>query len=553
MSARRNEASRPMAVLLGLLAVLAGLILGAGPAVAAGVSLRAGPSDAAPSDGPVAAAPRVLVTTLSTPITPVIADHVAEGLRRAHDGGYAAYVIELDTPGGLVTAMRDIVSGILASDVPVIVYVSPAGARAGSAGAIISLAAHVLVMAPGTTIGAATPVGLEGGRVSDKIVNDAAAQAVALANLRGRDAAFAEQAVRDGRSITVGEALDLGVADGRATDLSGALRVADGLKVTVAGDREVTVSTAGATVERQDLSLFTRVLQILSDPNLTFLLLTLGVLGVIYELATPGVGVAGTIGAVSLVLALFSMSALPVTAVGVLLLLLAVGLFAAEAFAPGTAGFALGGAVVLLLSSFFLFDSAEGLSVDPAVVVPLALVLLVGAVVAGLMVARTRHLPSTTTGADLLTGRTVRLTEADGATGRAFTEGAWWSVRSTGATLVPGGTVTVVGLDGLVLLVEPAPGPGALAAPGPAARATGQRSPRIPTGESTKDDDATATVVDPRVVPGPVVTLDDRMVPGPAVVDRVVVRPAVVDEPHGPGPVTTATTTARGTERKEPS
>jgi membrane-bound serine protease (ClpP class) len=554
MSARRNEASRPVAVLLGLLAVLAGLILGAGPAVAAGVSLRAGPSDAPPSDGPVAAAPRVLVTTLSTPITPVIADHVAEGLRRAQDGGYAAYVIELDTPGGLVTAMRDIVSGILASDVPVIIYVSPAGARAGSAGAIISLAAHVLVMAPGTTIGAATPVGLEGGRVSDKIVNDAAAQAVALANLRGRDAAFAEQAVRDGRSITVGEALDLGVADGRATDLSGALRVADGLNVTVAGDREVTVSTAGATVERQDLSLFTRVLQILSDPNLTFLLLTLGVLSVIYELATPGVGVAGTIGAVSLVLALFSMSALPVTAVGVLLLLLAVGLFAAEAFAPGTAGFALGGAVVLLLSSFFLFDSAEGLSVDPAVAVPLALVLLVGAVVAGLMVARTRHLPSTTTGADLLTGRTVRLTEADGATGRAFTEGAWWSVRSTGATLVPGGTVTVVGLDGLVLLVEPAPGPGALAAPGPAARATGQRSRRTPTGGSTGDDDATATVVDPRVVPGPVVTLDDRVVPGPAVVDRVVVRPAVVYEQGGTEPVTTGTTTGRGTRPgKEPS
>ncbi|WP_418605221.1 NfeD family protein [Georgenia sp. SUBG003] len=456
MSARRDDASRPLAALLGLLAALAGLLLGTGAAVGT-------TPGGAPSDGPAAAAPRVLVTTLASPITPVIADHVAEGLRHAQDGGHAAYVVELDTPGGLVTAMRDIVGDVLASDVPVIVYVSPAGARAGSAGAIISLAAHVLVMAPGTTIGAATPVGLEGERVPGKIVNDAAAEAVALANLRGRDAGFAEQAVRDGRSITVGEAVDLGVADGRATDLAAALRVADGVEVTVVGDREVTVSTAGAAVERQDLSLFRRVLQVLADPNLTFLLLTLGALGLIYELATPGVGIAGTTGAVALVLALFSLSVLPVNAVGVLLLLLAVGLFAAEAFAPGIAGFAFGGAVVLLLSSFFLFDSSEGISVEPAAAVPLALVLLVGAVLAGRVVVRTRHRPSTATGADLLTGRCVRLTEADGVTGRTFTEGTWWSVRSTGATLVPGGLATVVGLDGLTLVVEPAVAPAALA------------------------------------------------------------------------------------------
>lgn len=487
MRARRTAASRLLAGLLGLLAVLTGVVT----AFALG-----GAASGAPRPD---AAPRVLVTTLATPITPVVADHVSDGLRRAQEADHAAYVVELDTPGGLVTAMRDIVGDILASEVPVVVYVSPAGARAGSAGAIISLASHVLVMAPGTTIGAATPVGLEGEEVSDKIVNDAAAQAVALANLRGRDAEFAEDIVRDGRSATLEEAVALGVAAGRATDLVGALEVADGLVVTVAGERETTVRTAGAVVERHDLGVFRRVLQILADPNLTFLLLTLGTLGLIYELTTPGVGVAGSTGAVALVLALFSLSVLPVDAVGVLLLVVAVALFAAEAFAPGVAGFAFGGAVVLVLAAFFLFDSSEGISVDPAAAVPLAVVMAVAAVLAGRIVVRTRHLPSTATGADLLTGRTVRVDETDGVTGRTFTEGAWWAVRSTGPALARGGEVRVVGLDGLTLLVDPA---AALGASGAA---------RIP-----EDDVGSALVADAPVSPGPPVVSDETVVAGPA-------------------------------------
>jgi membrane-bound serine protease (ClpP class) len=519
MSTRRIVAGRLLAVLLGLLAVLTGTAV------------------VSSAEQPAPAAPRVLATTLTTPITPVVADHVTEALDRAAAEGFDAYVIELDTPGGLVTAMRKIVSGVLASEVPVIVYVSPAGARAASAGAIIALASHVLVMAPGTTIGAATPVGLEGEEVSDKIVNDAASQAVALADLRGRDARFAEEAVRDGRSATVNEAIDLGVADGRATDLDGALALADGLVVTVAGQKEVTVHTAGATVVRQDLGLFRQVLQVLADPNLTFLLLTLGTLGLIYELATPGVGVAGSVGAVALVLALFSLAVLPVSAVGVLLLVLAVALFVAEALAPGVAGFAFGGAVVLILAGLFLFNGAEGISVDPAAVIPLAVVLFAGAVLAGRLVARTRRLPSTTTGADVLRGRTVTLETADGATGRTFTEGTWWSVRSTGTPLVPGAPVTVVGLDGLTLLVQPAalaPGPppatprpaaGAPAVPGPTARPPG-----------TRDDAAASAVVDPPVVPGPTVAVDEPVVPGPAVVDRPITTGAAGPVDRGTAP-----------------
>ena len=407
------------------------------------------------SDEEGAADRRVLVARVATPITPVIADHVDEGLERAQAGGFAAYAIELDTPGGLVDAMRDIVEDILASSVPVIVYVSPDGARAGSAGAIITFAAHVAVMAPGTTIGAATPVGLGGEEVSDKIVNDAAAQAEALAQLRDRNVEFAVDTVRDGRSAAVEEALELGVVEARASSLDAALEAADGRQVTVAGERRVTVATAGASVERHDLGLLRQILQTLADPNIAFLLLTLGTLGLIYELATPGVGVAGASGAIALLLALFSLSVLPVNIVGLLLLAVAMGLFIAELFVPGVAGFAFGGAVVLVLSAVFLFDGAEGVAVDLTAALPLAVVMFVAAVFAGRIAFRVRLGPSTATGADIFTGRSVPVREAEGTTGRSFAEGAWWSIRSVGPPLQVGSTVRVVGIDGLVLVVEP--------------------------------------------------------------------------------------------------
>ncbi len=411
----------------------------------------------APAHAQSEPSPQVLATEVSGAITPVVADQVAAGLERANAGGFTAYVIELDTPGGLVTAMRDIVEGILASEVPVVVYVSPDGARAASAGAVITYASHVAVMAPGTTIGAATPVGMEGEDLGTKIVNDAASQARALAELRGRDVDFAVESVTEGRSVSVGEAVELGVVDGVATDLARALDLADGRVVTVVGDREVTVDTAGATVVREDMGFFRSVLQFLADPNIAFLLLTLGTLGLIYELATPGIGVAGATGATALLLALFSLSVLPVDVVGVLLLVLALGLFVAELFAPGIGGFAFGGAAVLVLASAFLFDEATGISVDLWAAVPVALVMFAGAVVAARLAHRTRHQRSSTTGADVLLGRDVHVERVTGETGRTFAAGAWWTVRSVGGPLVDGGSARVVGLDGLTLLAEPAP------------------------------------------------------------------------------------------------
>ncbi|KAE8763705.1 nodulation protein NfeD [Georgenia thermotolerans] len=456
--------SRLVAALTGLLALLA---LAPGAAADGPAGQPAPPTAAAPAPP---GTPTVLVTRVATEVTPVIADHLAGGLDRARTGGYAAYVVELDTPGGLVSAMRVIVQDILASPVPVIVYVSPAGARAASAGAIVALAAHVLVMAPGTNIGAATPITSGGQDLSRKIVNDAAAQAEALARLRGRDVGFAGEAVRTGRSIGADEAVRLGVADAVAPTLADALAAADGRVVTVAGGQQVTVHTAGAVVERQELSLTERVLQALANPDLAFLLLVGGFIAVLVELATPGVGLAGATGAAAVLLALYSIAALPVTAVGLLLLAVAAGLFVAELFAPGTGAFALGGALALLLAAVFLFDRAQGVAVDLSAAVPLAVVLCAAAVVVGRLAVRSRRQRPTTTGADLLRGQTVTVAQAEGLTGRAFVEGAWWSVRSTGPPLRPGATARVVGLDGLVLLIVPADPAGDGGGPPPASR-----------------------------------------------------------------------------------
>lgn len=398
---------------------------------------------------------RVLVTEIDHSITPVIADQLADGVRRAESGGYEAYIVELDTPGGLDTSMRDIIQRFLGADVPVVVYVTPSGARAASAGAIITMSANIAAMAPGTAIGAATPVGIEGDDAERKIVEDAAAFAESIAEERDRDLDFAIEAVREGRSIPASEAVDIGAVDLRSGSLAELLEDLDGTTVEVASGDEVTLRTAGAEVDRYDLGLFRSILQFLADPNLAFILLSIGTLGLIYELASPGVGFGGAVGIVSLILALFALSVLPVNAVGVLLLLLAAALFVAEVVAPGFAGFAAGGAITLVLAGVFLFRDASGAEVGLEVVLPIAIVVGAAVVFAGRLALRARRAPSTTTGAGVLTAHVVELEHVEGDTARVFVEGAWWTVRSTGAPLQEGERARVTGIDGLTLLVEP--------------------------------------------------------------------------------------------------
>jgi membrane-bound serine protease (ClpP class) len=407
---------------------------------------------------------RVLVTTLDDMIGPVTADQITDGVARATDEGYDAYVLRMNTPGGLDTSMRAITTSFLEAEVPVIVHVAPRGARAASAGAIITYAAHIAAMAPGTAIGAATPVDLEGGDVERKIINDAAALAESIADARGRPVEFAVDSVREGRSATASDALEIGIIDLIAGSLDELLDEVDGTEVTLASGATVALATAGAEVDEFDMGLFRRILKTLADPNLAFLFLSIGTLGVIYELASPGIGAGGIIGGAMIVLAMFALSVLAVDATGLLFLGLAVALFAAEVFAPGIGIFAVLGAVSLVLSGVFLFDDASAPGVSIAVLLPTAVVVGGLVVVAGRLAMRAQRGMSSTTGSGVLVGQVVRVRRGDGVKGQALVEGGWWTLRSADAPLVAGDEVKVVAVEGLELVVkhvtpEPAGGP----------------------------------------------------------------------------------------------
>jgi membrane-bound serine protease (ClpP class) len=405
---------------------------------------------------------RVLVTTLSEPITPVIADHIADGVARAERDGFDAYVIELDTPGGLDVSMRAIVQSILNAEVPVVVYISPPGGRGASAGAVITLSAHVAAMAPGTTIGSATPIDLEGGEVIDKVLEDAAAYSEELARLRGRNTQFAIDMVRDGRSVTADQAVQIDVVDVMAASLPELLDEIDGTEVELLDRPAVTLSTAGAEVETQDLSFSRRIQQWLANPTLAFILMSIGTLGIIYELASPGIGVGGVIGVVALIMALFALAVLPVSAVGVALLLLAMALFVAELFAPGIGVFAALGAFTLVLSALFLFpDEGPGVELSLLAVLPVALVMFVAVLVAGRFAMRARSAPPSSDSAFTGAESEIHLTHGEP---QVFVEGAWWNARSeSGEPLEQGRQVRVSARDGLTLVVtpiDPDPDPG---------------------------------------------------------------------------------------------
>ncbi|HSJ82655.1 MAG TPA: nodulation protein NfeD [Acidimicrobiia bacterium] len=392
----------------------------------------------------------VLVTEVDGPITPVIADHLAAAVEQALGEG-ALLVVTLDTPGGLDTSMRDIVQTFLNAPVPILVYVEPEGARAASAGTFITMAAHVAAMAPATSIGAATPVDLQDGEISDKIINDAVAFAISLAERRGRNVEFAESAVRDGTSITASQAVEDGVVDMVADDLDGLLSAIDGMTVEVLGE-EVTLVTAGAVPDRYEMSTLRRILAQIADPNLAVLFLSIGTLAVVYEAANPGLGFAGVIGVILLLLGFFALSVLPVATAGLALLILAIALFIGEIFVPGVGVLAAGGTIALLLAGVFLFEGE--LQVSPPVLWPTALVLGAATTIAGRAALKARLRPSTT-GTATLIGKAGTVVNVEGANGSVFLDGAWWSVRSSVGELEPGEQARVVGIEGLELIVEP--------------------------------------------------------------------------------------------------
>jgi membrane-bound serine protease (ClpP class) len=402
--------------------------------------------------GAQAQAPTVLVTQVDGVITPVMADHIEEGMARAEEEAHQAFLIELDTPGGLDASMRDIIQSLLGADVPVVIHVAPSGARAASAGALITMAAHIAAMAPGTAIGAATPVDLEGGDVERKIIEDAAAYAESVARARGRDTEFAVEAVREGRSVAAEEAKRIGVVDLLAPDRAALLEAIHGETVTLASGAKVTLETREVQIVPYELGTFRSILQWLADPNLAFLFMSLGTLAIIYELANPGFGGSAIVGVILILLALFALAVLPVNALGGLLLVLAAILFGVEVFSPGIGAAAAGGTASLVLGGLFLFRGRVG--VDPEVLVPVAIVVGGGTMLAGRLAWRTRRL-APTTGAGGLLGSVAVVRSATGTTGQAMVQGAWWNVKTTGQRLREGATVRVVDVEGLDLVVEP--------------------------------------------------------------------------------------------------
>ena len=299
-------------------------------------------------------------------INPVVSAFVVEEVRKAHAETARAFLVELNTPGGLDTAMREIIQSLLASELPVIVYVSPSGARAASAGALITLSADFAVMAPGTNIGAATPIAIgpgqqqqqEGGAMQTKILNDAAAYARSIAQQRGRNPSWAEEVVREGVSTAAQEAVDLKVIDLVAEDLT-ALR--DGLegKTYLRQGAARQLRLTGAAIVYAEMTLRQRILNAVSNPTMAYLLMMLGILGIFFEISQPGVIFPGVIGALALLLALFALQALPISYVGALLILLGLILFLLEIKVVSFGMLTVAGAVALGFGSLMLIDSPD--------------------------------------------------------------------------------------------------------------------------------------------------------------------------------------------------
>ncbi len=400
------------------------------------------------------AVPRVLAVELDNDINPVTADYAGDHIDRAARDGFDAVVLLLDTPGGLAESMRSLVKRELASPIPVIVYVSPDGARAASAGVWIGQAADILAMAPQTNIGSSTPVNLGGEDIQRdlrrKVVNDAAAQLRALAKEHGRNWRWADAAVRRGSNLTAREALRRRVIDVVAPSLPALLDRIDGRRTVPKG---LVLRTAAAQVDRVQMSLWKRILDTIIDPNIIALLLSLGVLGIVVELWNPGLIFPATLGGISLIIGLYGLQVLPINWAGILLMLLAAGFWGAEPFVASHGALALAGAVSFVFGALLLFEPA-----GPAYQVSLPVAIAIAASVALFLalvvtkVVQVRRRPATV-GAHSLVG-TVGVVRRGGL---VSVRGELWQARAAdGRPLATGQQVVVEAVeDGLTLIVRP--------------------------------------------------------------------------------------------------
>jgi membrane-bound serine protease (ClpP class) len=408
--------------------------------------------------------PHVLAVKFENDVNPVTQGYVNGEIERANREHFDAVVILLDTPGGLSTSMQKIFKAELASKIPVLVYVSPPGSRAASAGVWIGQAADILAMAPQTNIGSSTPINVGGGNIASdlrrKVINDAAASLRELARTHGRNVQWADAAVRKGENLGATEALKQNVIDVMAPSLPALLDKVDGRTTK---PKSLVLHTAHAQITTVDMSLWQKILDTLIDPNLIVLFMSLGTLGIVVELWNPGLIFPGTLGAICLVLGLFGLQVLPISAAGLLLMLLAFAFFAAEAFVPTHGAITLAGAVCFVIGSLLLFEPAgDTYKVSLPVVLAIAGTLAALLGLAAVKIVQVRRAP-VVTGESELIGQVGVVREALDPSGLIFVRGELWRARSN-APLEPGTPVRVASIDDeLVLDVEQAEEPAPVA------------------------------------------------------------------------------------------
>jgi membrane-bound serine protease (ClpP class) len=390
-------------------------------------------------------------------IVPIVADYIDRGITKAEDENATVCIIELDTPGGLLDSTEEIVQRILNADVPVVVYVSPKGAWAASAGTFITLSAHIAAMAPGTTIGAAHPVAAGGEEIPEdqmkKIVEFSAKWMETIAQERGRNIEEARLAVTESKSFTDVDALDANLIDLRADNLEDLISQINGWQVTLANGLEVTIDTTAYETTRNEMSLVEGFLHGISDPNIAYILLSIGSIGIIAEIYNPGMFFPGIAGAISLLLAFYSLGVLDANLGGILLILLAFGLFIGEVLTTTFGIFTAGGITALVLGSLILFPGAGPLfQVDPwlIAVVTILVVAIFAFVISRVVQAHRRQ---AATGREELVGKTAVVKTALEPEGIVLFKGERWTAISEKGRVKPGEEVTITKVDGLKLYV----------------------------------------------------------------------------------------------------
>ncbi len=431
----------------------------------------------AQDDAPAPATRKVIQLTVNDAIGPATADYLTRSLERAADDDAELVVIQMDTPGGLDTSMRSIIKAIINSPVPVATFVAPSGARAASAGTYILYASHVAAMAPGTNLGAATPVsigGLPGGggdegspkqgedkqqaveqdAMKHKIINDATAYIRGLAQMHGRNVEWAEKAVREAASLPADEALKLNVIDLMAADTDDLLQKINDREVSVQGQPRK-LQTAGLAVEIRNPDWRSGLLSVITNPNVAYILMLIGIYGLILEFYNPGTVVPGTVGAIALILALYAFQLLPVNYAGMGLILLGVGLMIGEAFQPSFGMLGIGGATAFVVGSIILIDSdAPGFGIDLSIIATFALISILLFVFAIGMVFKARRRPVVSGLEQLLGDEGVVIDDFEGQGAIAIHSERWSAICD--APLKKGQRVKVTGHQGLILRVTPA-------------------------------------------------------------------------------------------------